>query len=110
MTERQIGSFTIPTYLYLTTEQRVKLEHLVRDERSDLANVVSQIVSDYLEQLPDVSVPEPSQVVDRSSEIRARRMELNRLRARRDASGSAAPAWLQSYIADLEAELKHLGG
>ena len=40
--------------------------------------------------------------------LRQRRTELGRLCARRDAAGAQAPAWLASYIAELEAEVQRL--
>jgi hypothetical protein len=104
MTERQ-GAFTIPTRLYVSLEHRVLLERLVRAQGGDLADLVSQIVADYLDALPDrppVPVEPPP---DRTAELRARRSELARLRARRDAAGPSAPSWLHAYIAELEDEL-----
>lgn len=107
MTERQ-GAFTIPTRLYLTTEHRAQLERLVREQEVDLAEFVSQVVAEYLDRLPPLpdapAPPEP----DHAGDLRLRRSELARLRARRDAAGSQAPAWLHAYIADLEAEIRRL--
>ncbi|MCS6938763.1 MAG: hypothetical protein RMJ55_08795 [Roseiflexaceae bacterium] len=52
MTERQ-GLFTIQTSLYLSPENRARLEHLVRERRSNPPDVVSQILADYpLTRLP----------------------------------------------------------
>ena len=52
MTERQ-GLFTVQTSLYLSPENRARLEHLVRERHSDPPDVVSQILADYpLTQLP----------------------------------------------------------
>ncbi len=157
MTEQQ-GLFTVQSILYLTKEQRARLEHLVRTERIDPADLVSQIVADcsvdrlpcpdrergeaavpvrlylapaqrqhfddwthmyraglpdlisavvgqYLDRLPDISraptLPPPT-------DIQRLRGDLGRLRARRDAEGRLAPAWLGQYIADLEAEIRRL--
>lgn len=107
MTERQ-GTFTIPTRLFLTEEQRARLERLVRDEGADLADVVSRIVADYLGDMPAPPPEPPMPAPERRSDIRQRRAELARLRARREAAGSAAPAWLNAYIADLEADIQRL--
>ncbi len=106
MTERA-GLFSIPTRLLLTPEQRVKLEALVRTRDTDLADLLSEIVGAYLDAQPNLpaSAPPPS---DASADLRARRAELTRLRARRDAAGSAAPAWLQAYIVEIEAEVARL--
>jgi hypothetical protein len=52
MTERQ-GLFTIQTSLYLSPENRARLEHLVRERHSEPPDVVSQILADHpLAQLP----------------------------------------------------------
>jgi hypothetical protein len=101
------GLFTIPTRLYLTLEQRERLERLVRAHAIDLAELVSQVFADYLDALPD---PPPSDepAPDRTAELERRRSELARLRARRQRAGPDAPAWLHSYIAQLEAEVQEL--
>lgn len=111
MTEQQ-GMFTVPTRLYLTPEHRAQLERLVRAHDLDLADLVSQIVADYLDALPDVSpdVPPEEPAPSLTEELRRRRAELARLRARKDAAGPHVPAWLDPYIADLEAELRRLEG
>lgn len=105
MTERA-GLFSIPTRLLLTPEQRVKLEALVRARDADLAELLSEIVGEYLDAQPDPPAPAPP--ADMGADLRTRRAELARLRARRDAAGSAAPAWLHAYIAELEAEVARL--
>jgi hypothetical protein len=106
MTERQ-GLFSIPTRLLLAPEHRAKLEALVRTRQVDLPELLSQIIADYLDTQPDVgasSAPARDGTVD----LRKRRTELASLRARRDAAGSAAPAWLNAYIAQLEEEIHRL--
>ena len=107
MTEQQ-GTFTIPTQLFLTAEQRTKLDRLVRSQHTNLAEIISQVVCQYLDTLP---LPEPVvAATDQRNLIRQRRAELSRLRARRVAAGEVAPAWLSGYIAELEAELQRLEG
>ncbi|HEX9439337.1 MAG TPA: hypothetical protein VF909_06645 [Roseiflexaceae bacterium] len=106
---RPAGAVTIPIRLYLTAEARQQIEAFTHARAIDLADLVSQIVAGYLDTLPDTppdSAPEPAR--DSVEQLRQRRAELGRLRARRDASGAQAPAWLASYIAELEAELKRL--
>jgi len=106
MTEKE-GLFSIPTRLLLKPEHRAKLEALVYAREVDLADFVSEIVGEYLDTQTDVQpvvVPMP----DTAAELRKRRAELARLRSRRDAAGHAAPAWLVSYIAALEAEIDRL--
>lgn len=52
MTERQ-GLFTVQTSLYLSPDNRARLEHLVRERHSNPPDVVSQILADYpLTRLP----------------------------------------------------------
>jgi hypothetical protein len=109
MTERQ-GAFTVPTLLYLSAEHRARLELLVREQETDLAELVSQIVADYLDTLPPASPAPPDPPRDHTAELRQRRGELGRLRRQREAAGPDAPPWLSSYIADLESEIRRLEG
>lgn len=106
MTERE-GTYTIPTRLFLNGDQRAKLEHLVRSGETDVADLVTRVISEYLDTMPEPK-PSPVEVRDRRADIRQRRAELARLRARREAAGNAAPVWLNTYIADLEAEIRRL--
>jgi len=104
---RPPGVVTVPVRLFLTPTARQQIEQFTHARQIDLADLVSQIIATYLDTLPDAPpVAEPAR--DSSAELRQRRSELGRLRARRDAAGSAAPAWLSSYIAELEAEVKRL--
>lgn len=107
MTEQQ-GLFTIPTRLYLTHDQCMQLEMIVRQRGGELSDLLSKVISEYLEQMPPVPPLTPASRAEREAEIRQRKAELARLYARRDAAGSAAPAWLHTYIADLELELERL--
>jgi hypothetical protein len=86
----------------------MRLERLVRDEGMDLADVVSRVVGEFLDELPPVQQVEVAPEPARKADLRQRRAELARLRARRDAAGASAPVWLSAYIADLEAELRRL--
>jgi hypothetical protein len=106
MTERQ-GLFSIPTRLLLAPEHRAKLEAIVRARGGDLAELLSEIVADYLDAQPDaspVAVPDG----DGTAELRKRRAELAGLRSQHDAAGAGAPAWLNGYITALEAEIRRL--
>jgi hypothetical protein len=109
MTERQ-GAFTVPTLLYLSAEHRARLELLVREQEVDLAELISEIVANYLDTLPAASAPPPAPPPDRPADLRQRRAELARLRVQRDTAGPASPPWLSAYIADLEAEIRRLEG
>jgi hypothetical protein len=106
---RPVGAATIPIRLFLTPTARQQIEAWTHAREIDLADLVSQIVAGYLQTLPDSeTAPASEPVADSAAQLRQRRAELGRLRARRDADGAKAPAWLVSYIAELEAELKRL--
>ncbi len=107
MTEQE-GLFTVPTRLYLTAKQRAKLQNLVREQQAELGEVVTRMVAEHLAALPDVEVPSVSPKADLSGELRKRRADLRRLIAQRDGQGGAGPAWLNGYITELEAEIRHL--
>jgi len=109
MTEQQ-GAFTVPTLLYLSPEHRLRLERLVREQETDLAELVSRIVADYLDGLREAPEAPPETPPDHTAELRQRRAELARLRAQRDSAGARAPAWLGAYIAELEADIRRLEG
>ena len=100
---------TVPTRLYLTPAARQQIEHFTQAHDVGLADLVSQIVAGYLDTLPD-GPPAPAPARDDTPDLRQRRAELNRLRARRVAAGATTPAWLGSYIAELEAEVRRLEG
>jgi hypothetical protein len=106
VTERQ-GLFSIPTRLLLAPEQRAKLETIVRARAVDLSELLSEIVADYLDAQPDVGAS-ASTAPDAATELRKRRAELAGLRARRDAAGAGAPAWLNGYVVALEEEIRRL--
>src|SRR5215207_3397234 len=97
---RPTGAVTIPIRLFLTAEARVRIEAWTHAREIDLADLVSQIIGSYLDTLPDTPpAPVPAPTTDGAEQLRARRAELGRLRARRDAGGAQAPTWLVSYIA-----------
>jgi hypothetical protein len=106
---RQPGAATVPTRLFLTPMARQQIDQFTHAHQIELADLVSQIVADYLDTLPDAP-PAPAPAGPASVDLKQRRAELGRLRARRDAAGAAAPAWLSSYIAELEAEIRRLEG
>lgn len=109
MTEQQ-GAFTVPTRLFLSAAHRARLERMVREYEVDLADLVSEIVAQYLDALPAAAPPPPASAPDHSGELRKRRAELARLRGQQEAAGVHAPAWLSAYISDLEADIRRLEG
>ena len=106
MTERQ-GTFTIPTRLFVSPEHRQRLERIVREQGIDLAELISRIVAEHLDALAETP-PQPEPKLDTSAALEQRRVELARLKARRDAEGARAAAWLHAYIAELEADVRRL--
>lgn len=106
MTQQQ-GTFTIPTRLFLTLEQRKRLEVLIREREIELADLVSQIVGDYLEALPAFTPPVEAPR-DYRPEIQRYRAELARLRQQERDAGVNAPPWLAAYIAEIESEIRRL--
>ncbi len=92
--------------MYLTPEQREAFEEHLAAHDIELAAMVSQIVAEYLATLP--AIPAPVAAAPPRLDIGKRRADLARLRTRRDAAGSAAPAWLNDYIAEMESELRRL--
>lgn len=107
MTQQERGQFTLSTRIFLTEARRERLQHLILREGVDLPELLSDLLADYLDDLPEVE-PEPEQKPDVSNEIRQRRVELRRVRAQQRAAGQQAPAWLTSYIAELETEIARL--
>lgn len=105
MTQRE-GAFTIPTRVYLSDAQRAKLQQLVLREGVDLPELLTELLARHLDALPDTPAPAPAPAPPDVADIAAKRAELARLHARKQASGGTALAWLDAYIADLEAEIR----
>ena len=105
----QEGLFTIPTRLFLTLEHRRKLETLVLEQGVDLPELITDLVVNYLDQLPELEIavaePPPLEV---EVEIQQRKAELRRLRSRLATEGNNAPEWIKGYIADLESEIARI--
>ena len=104
----QEGLFTVPARLYLTAKQRAKLQQLVREQHAELGEIITRMVANQLDALPDVELPSAPPEPDISGELRKRRADLRRLIAQRDRQHGAGPAWLNAYITELEAEIRHL--
>lgn len=112
------GFFTVPTRVYLSTAQRERLMRLVQQHGVDVPELLSELLISFLDHLPEpeqdaLLQPETDDHVaaraeEREAEIRARRAEIRRLRARAATGGETTPPWLQSYIADLEGEVQRL--
>jgi hypothetical protein len=98
----------LPARLYLAAEQRDAIERLVAEHKLPLPAILTRLVATHLAQLEAPPAAEPMRDTPSDTEVRARRTELARLRARRDAAGATAPPWLHAYIAELEADLAPL--
>jgi hypothetical protein len=103
------GRFTIPTRIYLTAGQRARLQHLLRSDERELDELVSDLLTAYLDGLPEPPAEQASAVGDTSAEeLRRRRQELRRLRPRLSDPHNPAPPWLVQMVADLEGEIARL--
>jgi hypothetical protein len=108
------GHFTIPTRIYLTADQRERLMRLVRQQEVDVPELLSELLVSFLDHLPEpepepAPEPAPEQQDPHEEELRKRRAEIRRLRARLiERAGDDPPQWLPKYLADLEQELRRL--
>jgi hypothetical protein len=103
----EAGLFTIPTRVYLTTEQRAKLERLLRDQERELDELLSALVADFLAAAPNPPAEEPADG-GVAEELRQRRAELRRLRPKLNDPHNPPPAWLVALAGELEAEITRL--
>jgi hypothetical protein len=101
----RLGGERLPVRIYLAAEQREALERHVAASKTPLPELLTLIVAEFLEGVPEPPARVAAPDVPDHRERRARQAELARLRARRDEAGASAPAWLDAYIAELEAEL-----
>lgn len=107
------GHYTIPTRVYLTSEQRAKLTTIVRDHAVDVADLLTELLITFLDHLPESEQKEwleaePEQGNERATEVRRRRSELRRLRLRLNEPANPPPPWFVTYIKQLERELERL--
>lgn len=107
------GRFTISTRIYLTEEQRDKLITLVREHDVHVPDLLTELLVSFLDHLPESELAAFLQAEtvpddDIHAELQQRRNEVRRLRARATTGGADMPAWLQTYIVDLENEIQRL--
>ncbi|GIV97110.1 MAG: hypothetical protein KatS3mg057_1767 [Herpetosiphonaceae bacterium] len=110
MTETS-GYFVIPCRLLLTEDQRDRLERLRRKRDVELPDLISEIVSQHLEELAPDDLAEPLVRDDRATleeRLKAYRRDLRRLYMRQAQLGASAPRWLAAYITDVEEEIVRL--
>ncbi|RRR70070.1 MAG: hypothetical protein EI684_13935 [Candidatus Viridilinea halotolerans] len=103
------GNFTIPTRVYLSAGQRTQLEFLLRQEERELDDLLTELLSNYLDSMPEAP-EDAAQALGEAvnEELRRRRQELRRLRPRLRDPHNPAPTWLVQMVADLEAEIARL--
>ncbi len=111
------GFFTIPTRVYLTEKQRDKLKNLMRERETDLPDLLTELLVNFLEHQPEPqhSLHSPaletgkkiSNLSELEEEIRKRRDEVYRLQKRADLD-THPPRWVKGYIEDLEKEIEQL--
>ena len=105
----QEGRFTIPTRIYLTAEQRAKLERLLRHEERELDALLTELAAAYLAAQPEPPAESLAVGDTATEELRQRRAELRRLRPKLNDAHNPPPAWLIAMVAELEAEIQRLG-
>lgn len=105
MTQQEQGRFTIPTRVYLSAENRARLEQLIYSEGYDLSDLLSELLADYLSARPLPTSPSPASGAT-LAELRRRRAEAHRLRAAR--ANGPLPDWFDGYLAQIEADLARL--
>jgi hypothetical protein len=94
----------------MAPEQREKLLLLTREHDLDLPELLTELLASFLDHLPEyesASTPAASES-EADTQLRQRRAEVRRLRARVVAGEDTTNAWLGEYIADLESEIDRL--
>jgi hypothetical protein len=103
------GRFTITTRVYLTAEQRAKLDGLLRLAEQSVDVLLTGLLEGYLAGQPEPPAePEPDPADARAAELAGRRRELRRLRVKLNDPYNEPPPWLITMVADLEAEIARL--
>jgi hypothetical protein len=110
MSDKTTGKFAVPTRVFLTAEQREKLFVMARDQGIDLPDLLTELLTSFLDHLPEQQAAAAEEPADIAQQIRSRRAEIRRLRARATIGSDAMPPWLHGYIAQLESELRRLEG
>ncbi len=98
------GTFTLPTRVYLTAQQRAMLLAHVRDEGGELADLLTALLTGYLALLPPPAAPPAAATASPapatgSTAAERRAAELAYLRERATQGGEPLPPWLAHYLA-----------
>lgn len=100
------GRYSINARLLLTHEQRLRLFALCQQRQLDLSDVLSEIVSAFLDSRDDLHVVERDTTAEDEQRRELQRRQIRQLRIQASRLGEHAPAWLRSYLADLEREAR----
>ena len=100
------GRYSIIVRLLLTAEQRGRLFELCHRQQIDVVDALTNIIGDYLDRRDDLSPPSDNSASQAELQREATRRQLRQLRAQASRLGSDAPPWLNSYIADLEEDVR----
>ncbi|NTW01267.1 MAG: hypothetical protein HGA19_08125 [Oscillochloris sp.] len=103
------GHFTISTRIYVTADQRAKLNGLLRMAEQGLDVFLTDLLVAHLAEQPEPPAePEPDVANKLATELAGRRRELRRLRSRLNDPYNQPPPWLIGMVADLETEIARL--
>ncbi len=103
------GRYTIPTRIYLTQEQRLKLRHLLVEQERELDDLLTELVAMHLEEQNELPLEYATAVGDSTAErLLQRRLELNRLRPRMNDPFNPPAPWLVQLVGELEDEVARL--
>jgi predicted DNA-binding protein len=99
------GRFSITARLLLTEIQRERLLALCQQRHADVADVITEIIGNYLDHRQDLSVASVAAPPASPEEREALHRHLRQLRMQASRLGPETPPWLRQYIAELEQEI-----
>lgn len=100
------GRFSIAARVLLTDPQRERLLALCQQRQADVSDMITEIVSQYLDQHDDLSVAEVAAPPASPAEHDALQRHLRQLRIQASRMGAETPPWLRAYIAEMERDLR----
>ena len=96
---RDIHARPLSMRVYMLPERRSDLVSMAEQQQCSVDELVSAMVANELAAIPDIVEGAPQPQSDSSPSLHR---DLQRLKARRKAAGTAVPPWLDSYINQLE--------
>lgn len=100
------GRFSIAARVLLTDSQRERLLALCQQRQADVSDVITEIISRYLDQQADLSVAEVAAPPASPDEHAALQRHLRQLRLQASRMGAETPPWLRQYIAEMERDIR----